>query len=434
MTCWPDGLGPCHCDDVLCPVVIGREAELRTLAGALGEALRGQGRCVFLTGEAGIGKSRLAREVAVQAAGAGAAVVVGRGVPTGASAPYRPLTEALLQALRGHPIPGEASLAPWRPALGAIIPGIGGTDRGAEVSLAIRGEAVVQLLRRIADPGGMVVILEDLHWADPDTIAVVEYLAGNLAGLPVLGLATVRSETPSPALSLARRQRGLLGSTHLALERLDAEQAALMVRACHPEAGREEIARVQRTAEGVPLLIEEVLASPGVPGSFADTVRERLDELTVQERAVIDSAAVLGRSFDWRLLAPMTGVTPEFVGDVLARGIENQILSSDGASFRFRHALTREAVLSALLPHRHQALAAAGLSAVDAGDPDSSSIHRHTAPSRRSGRGWPSWRGCPTRYPPRSALPGRSCWPRRAMTGRGPRSRKPGGWGSARSG
>ena len=70
-------------------------------------------------------------------------------------------------------------------------------------------------------------------------------------------------------------RRGLHGGTHLSLERLNAEQAALMVLACDPDAGRDQVARVQRAAEGVPLLIEEVLASPGVPDSFADTVRER---------------------------------------------------------------------------------------------------------------------------------------------------------------
>jgi hypothetical protein len=110
----------------------------------------------------------------------------------------------------------------------------------------------------------------------------------------------------------------------------------------------------------VPLLIEEVLASPGVPSSFADTVRERLGVFAAQERVVIDGAAVLGRIFDWRLLAPMTEVTSEFAGDVLAGGIDRQILSSDGTSFRFRHALTREAVLSVVLPPRQQALVLAG--------------------------------------------------------------------------
>ena len=93
-----------------------------------------------------------------------------------------------------------------------------------------------------------------------------------------------------------------------------------MVLACDPDAGRDQVARVQRASEGVPLLIEEVLASPGVPDSFADTVRERLGEFTAQERAVIDAAAVLGRAFDWRLLSPMTGVIPELISRARPRG------------------------------------------------------------------------------------------------------------------
>ena len=80
---------------------------------------------------------------------------------------------------------------------------------------------------------------------------------------------------------------------------------------------------------------------------------------------MIDAAAVLGRAFDWRLLSPMTGDIPELVSGALARGVDRQILSADGTSFRFRHALTREAVLEALLPPRHQALAAAALSALE---------------------------------------------------------------------
>jgi predicted ATPase len=86
--------------EVLCPVVVGREAELGALDDALAAALAGAGRMVFVTGEPGIGKSRLARELAGRAQAAGAAVISGRAVPSGSSTPYRPLTEALLQALR----------------------------------------------------------------------------------------------------------------------------------------------------------------------------------------------------------------------------------------------------------------------------------------------------------------------------------------------
>src|SRR5580693_6633004 len=193
--------------DVLCPVVVGREAELTALAAALTAALGGAGRLVFIAGEPGIGKSRLAREVAGQARAEGATVITGRAVPTGQSTPYRPLTEALLQALRGTPSADDPELRPWWPVLSAIVPGLGGAGLGGaglggaglggaglggaglggtgEPSAAVLGEAVLRLLRWLSRAAGLVVVLEDLHWADPDTLTVVEYLADNLGHEPV---------------------------------------------------------------------------------------------------------------------------------------------------------------------------------------------------------------------------------------------------------
>jgi len=127
--------------DLLCPVVVGRDAELEVLDARLDAALRGRGGCVVLTGEAGIGKSRLVRHVVVEAGEKGVPVATGRAVPSGASGPYRPLTEALLQALRGRPFPDDPSLAPWLPALGAIVPGVGGSGGGGpsgDTSAAVR--------------------------------------------------------------------------------------------------------------------------------------------------------------------------------------------------------------------------------------------------------------------------------------------------------
>ena len=165
--------------DVLCPVLVGREAEVGVLRAALGAAAEGAGGLVFVTGEAGIGKSRLAREVASEATARDVGVIVGRAVPGGASTPYRPLTEALLQALRDRSVPDDRDLAPWLPALGAIVPPLDGGGHG-DATPAVRGEAVLRLLRRLARPGALVVVLEDLHWADPDTLAVVEYLGDNI--------------------------------------------------------------------------------------------------------------------------------------------------------------------------------------------------------------------------------------------------------------
>jgi DNA-binding CsgD family transcriptional regulator len=382
--------------DVLCPVVVGREAELSALRTALDAALRGEGNLVCLTGEPGIGKSRLARELAALARARGAAVAVGRAVPAGGSTAYRPLTEALLQALRDRPFPADDDLAAWLPALGAIIPGLTGTgaappgtsrDRPAgqagepaggpggpaaelgEASAAARGEAVLRLLRRLAQPGGMAVVLEDLHWADPDTLAVLEYLGDNLASVRVLCLATSRDEPPSAALEVIRRLHGRRAAVHLALERLDAGQMSDMVRACAPGADDETIARVRHTAEGVPFLVEEVLASPGVPASFRDTVRARLAGLGAGQRQVLEAATVLGRHFDWRLLAAVTGQRSDEVAEALDDGVSLLLLAVDGGEFRFRHALTREAIAESLLPPRRAAVAAAALAAVDDAHP-----------------------------------------------------------------
>jgi predicted ATPase len=193
--------------DVLCPVVVGRQAELAELDAALTAALAGAGRLVFIAGEPGIGKSRLAREVAGRALAEGAAVVTGRAVPTGQSTPYRPLTEALLQAFRGPPQADDPELRPWWPALSAIVPGLSGAGPGVggpsigdlsvdrlggagEPSAAVLGEAVLRLLRWLSRPGGLVVVLEDLHWADPDSLTVIEYLADNLSAQPMLCLAS----------------------------------------------------------------------------------------------------------------------------------------------------------------------------------------------------------------------------------------------------
>ncbi len=296
------------------------------------------------------------------------AVIVGRAVPASASTPYRPLTEALLQALRSRGLPADADLAPWLPALRSIIPTASGDSQG-DHSPAVRGEAVLRLLSRLAQPGSLVLLLEDLHWADPDSLAVIEYLGDNLSSEPVLCVATTRSEPPSPAMGLAMRLHGRRSAAHLPLGRLQGEDVAAMVRACLPEASGDAIARVQRTADGVPFLVEELLSSPGVPRSFADTVRARLTGLGDDERLVLHTAAVLGRQFDWRLLPMATGLPASVISGALERGVGSMLLSVDGDAFRFRHALTREAVAGELLPPRRAAVAAGALAAVEAAHP-----------------------------------------------------------------
>ena len=357
--------------DLLCPVLIGRDAETARLWSALAAAQGGAGGVMFLTGEAGIGKSRLASELAAEARACGATVLAGRAVPTSASIPYRPLTEALLQALRERAFPDDPGLTPWLPALRAVIPTIGGPegDGRGDHAAPVRGEAVLQLLRRFAGSAGLLLVLEDLHWADPDTLAVVEYLSDNLSAEAVLCVATCRGETPSAGAELVARVTGRRAAQHLALGRLTAGQVAAMVRACLPSAPDEVIARVQRAADGIPFLVEESLAAPGVPRSFADGVRSRLAALSDDERLVLHTAALLGRQFDWRLLPAATGLDAGLVAGALEHGVGAQLLAVDADVFRFRHMLTREAVAAELLPPRRVTLAARALAALEAAHP-----------------------------------------------------------------
>ena len=355
---------------VRCPVLVGRRAEIQALESALAGMLAGQGGCAVITGEAGIGKSRLMRELARMAAGRQVPVVMGRAVPSSASAPYRPVTEVLLRLLRGRPLPDDPSLAPWLRHLAVLLPGAAAGSPAARLSQAVdsqvvRGEAVLRLLRRMA-PDGLVVALEDLHWADPDTVSLVEYLADNAVGQPVLFACSLRTEPPSPASDLARRQRGRTGIVHLPLGRLSEREVAEMIAACSLGGDADEHSRVRRVSEGVPLFVEELLASSGIPETISDTVRERLAEFPDDERAVLETAAVMGRHFDWEILPAASGQAPEVVSRALAWAVDRVLVTADGAGFQFRHALTREAVLMSALPPRLRRAAATALAAVDA--------------------------------------------------------------------
>ena len=167
---------------VLCPVLVGRDEEARLLRAALTAAGTGRGSTVFVAGEAGIGKSRLVREVTRTAAESGLAVLAGRAVAGGSPTPFRPFAEALTSAGRAGRLPSSEELGPFRPVLGRLIPQWRPPQPvPGEESPVFLGEAVLRLLRALAPQAGCVLVLEDLHWADQETLALLEYLADNLA-------------------------------------------------------------------------------------------------------------------------------------------------------------------------------------------------------------------------------------------------------------
>ena len=342
-------------------------------ADALAQAQAAHGGVVVLAGEAGVGKSRLLGELAGLARAREILAVTGRAVASGAATPFRPFSEALLQALRVRVLPGSMR-GPWLAALHDVLPVQAGDMAGpaawmAEITPIMRGEAVLRLLRALAGPAGLLIGLEDLHWADPDTLAVVEYLADNLAAEPVLCVMTVRSEPGSPGYELVQALDARRNARFLPLRRLPEEGTRRMVLACRPSATPEEVRYVVGAADGVPFLVEELLAAPGIPASFSASVAARLGGLSAAERRVIELAAVLGRQFDWRLLLAEDGPGSQGVHRALSHAVDSLLLDFHGDAYRFRHALTREAILDSLLPHVRAELAQAALSAVEAAHP-----------------------------------------------------------------
>ncbi|HVC73983.1 MAG TPA: ATP-binding protein, partial [Mycobacteriales bacterium] len=297
----PDRTGPVMAGPLQAAAarMVGRTAELAALREQLaGLRATGTGGLVLISGEAGVGKSRLVREFAVGAERSGVSVLIGRALPDGE--PYRPLVEALGGALRDRGLPDDETLRPYLPVLAAVlpdaaVPGGRADPRGG----AVLGEAVLRLLGALGHRSAgacTLLVLEDLHWVDPDTLTVLTYLAHAAESSPLLLVATTRAEValPQPLLDLAAATQ----AAELTLERLDPDDVRELVEACLSGRPPEEVmAFVRDNADGLPLLIEELLTglrsvgaldptgrlvgplTPAVPRTFAATVRRRVEDL-----------------------------------------------------------------------------------------------------------------------------------------------------------
>ena len=374
-------------------MLVGRDGEIRHLQAALAAAEAGRGGVVFLTGEAGIGKSRLIRETTRTATARGFTVLTGRAVAGGVPTPFRPFAEALVSAGRAGRLPDSGDLDPFRPALGRLVPEWRQPRAAAgDESLVVLGEAVLRLLRVLSQDAGCLLVLEDLHWADSETLALAEYLADNLSAERVLCLATLRDEEADAAAGLAGVLEARGSAAVLPLVRLDPAAMARMALACVGAADLPAAVQsfVAERADGIPFLVEEILAGligegalterdgswnasdltgSAIPATFADAVRRRLGAVDADARHVLGAAAMLGRRFDWALLGPVTGLADAAVVAALRRGVGLQLIAADRDSFRFRHALTQEAVLAGLLPPERSALAGRALAAVETAHP-----------------------------------------------------------------
>jgi DNA-binding CsgD family transcriptional regulator/tetratricopeptide (TPR) repeat protein len=326
-------------------VFVGRAGELGELERALDATRAGTGAAVLVAGEAGIGKTRLASELARRARGAGFEVLLGRSIDlVGTELPYQPFAQAL------RPL-GE----PWQ------------ADRQAPGSQLRVFEETLALLTGCAAAAPVLLVLEDLHWADTSTLDLVVFLAHNLGDQQILLLVTYRADEPSSAGRMRRlAERVRRSGSALALELgplgRDELTALLAARAGAPlpTATADTIAA---RSEGNPFFAEELLAASGgqgveLPEALRDLLLQRVARLDHPTQGVLLLAAAAGREVGYPLLRATVELPDAALHDSLRAAVEGGVLAAEPktGSFRFRHALLAEAVYATILPGEREEL------------------------------------------------------------------------------
>jgi class 3 adenylate cyclase len=370
------------------PVLVGRQEELSELEDALLSANRGDGRFVLLAGEAGIGKTRLATELAQRARKLGCGVLWGSCSEVELSLPYLPFIEAIgnqldqsdLAELRADLGPMTAELAQLFPQLGA---GATSATSGDPAQAKLRMfESVVTLFERWGRERGLLVVLDDVHWADSSTRHLLDYVARRLVRSRVMLLATYRSDELDRRHPLTRTvqvwQRAGLAET-VAVQAMTPQHVAQMIAVIlDTEEVTTELAElVHARSEGNPFVLEELLREAVDRGEIIragsgwerrrvetlrmpETVREavllRLGRLDPTHVEVLRTAALLGRSFEYGLLAEVAEADETTVLGALEGAVAQQLLEEDVVErdrYSWRHALTQEAIaVDTVLPKR----------------------------------------------------------------------------------
>jgi DNA-binding CsgD family transcriptional regulator len=349
--------------------IVGRSAELATALACYGRAAAADPRVLLVTGAMGIGKSRLVSEVCARLAlEAGPVLIkVGESAPlVGAALPYGPF----VAALDGH--------AEWLLADDSAGDMLAGRHRLFARMLGLLGE--------LAATAPLVLVLEDLHWADESSLEMISFLAVRLRDQPVLLVGTLREdELGSDAMQwlteLERRSR----VTRLRLTRLaDAEIAEVVADVLPVAASAGRLSAVIAAAEGNPLYARELARSDQekTPASITAAVLARAAGLSPTARALVDQVCVAGGSLRHELLAAATGLPERRLLSHTRAAVAAGLLVSDGDGYGFHHSLIQQVLYDALLPgerRRLHRLLAEALAVAPDTDPGRLAQHWHLA-------------------------------------------------------
>jgi DNA-binding CsgD family transcriptional regulator/tetratricopeptide (TPR) repeat protein len=342
---------------------VGRVAELERLDSALAALADRGAATVLVGGDAGMGKSRLIEEFCARARSRGALVAVGACTPAeGGGLPYGPVVGVLRDVARQLPGgDGAAVLGFAQRALGLAAPAESDADEAPTSGLVKTKlfEALLQSVETLASRASVVLVFEDLQWADSASIEVIDFLTRNLHDNPVLLVATYRADEVERGGAL-RRLLAELGRhnrvSQLELSGLDrVEIATLLTDIVGGSPDWTLVDAVLTRSGGNPFFAEELAAARHVkalPTVLRNVVMMRIERLSTQASHVVGVAAAVGASVHYRLLSAAARVEADDLDTALAEAVEQKVLVADGDenSFRFRHALLREAAYDALLP------------------------------------------------------------------------------------
>ncbi len=338
--------------------LIGRRHEVSALGAALDRARAGHPTGVLLSGDAGVGKSRLVTETVQRGREAGFTVLVGRCLDSAASLPYLPFTEIVGRLAGGHP-----DVVAAHPALARLLPGgrpdadLAAEDR--ELGQLRVFDAVLCALDVLSASAPVLVVVEDLHWADRSSRDLLVFLLSRLTAQRLVVLATYRAD------DLHRRHplRPVLSELVRlpAVERLDLaplgdDDALDLVRQLADGSLAEPLLRrVARRSEGNAFFAEELVSasSDGLPHGLAEVLMARVEALEPATQQVLRIASVSGRRVRHDRLAAVSGLADSELEQALRDAVTHHVLvpeTGDADSYVFRHALLREAVYHELLP------------------------------------------------------------------------------------
>ncbi|MEW1635504.1 AAA family ATPase [Streptomyces sp. NPDC093801] len=347
------------------PVFVGRADELAVLVDALARAADQEPQALLIGGEAGVGKTRLTEEFLGEAARRGAVVAVGGCMEIGAEGlPFAPFSTALRTLLRL--LPGElaAAAAGQEDELARILPELGETPRGPhdEESTARLFELTARMLERLATDRTVVLVLEDLHWADTSTRHLLAYLFRSLGRGRLVLVATYRADDVHrrhplrPLLAELDRLRTVQRLELARFNRGEVRRQLAGILASQPEEAF--VDSVFDRSDGNAFFVEELVAShesgcrTGLTESLRDLLLVRVEVLPDAAQRVVRIVAEGGSTVEYPLLLAVSRLGEDELIEALRAAVGANILlaTADGDGYRFRHSLVREAVSDDLLP------------------------------------------------------------------------------------